>query len=29
MGPGGASMRTAVDGQMGWGELLKLFAEKL
>jgi len=29
MGPGGASMRTAVDGQMGWGELLTLFADKL
>lgn len=28
MGPGAASMRTAVDSQMGWGDLLKMFAER-
>lgn len=26
MGQGGASMRTSVDGGMGWGDLLRLFA---
>lgn len=26
MGPGGASMRTSVDGAMGWGHLLQLLA---
>lgn len=28
MGSGAASMRTAVDGQMGWGALLRLFADR-
>lgn len=28
MGPGGAKMRTSVDGAMGWGDLLRLFAEQ-
>jgi uncharacterized protein YndB with AHSA1/START domain len=27
-GEGAETMRTAVDGQMGWGELLQLFAAK-
>jgi hypothetical protein len=27
MGAGGESMRTMVDGQMGWGELLVLFCD--
>jgi uncharacterized protein YndB with AHSA1/START domain len=29
MGPGGAAMRTGVDGEMGWGELLKMFAARV
>jgi uncharacterized protein YndB with AHSA1/START domain len=28
MGPGGDSMRTMVDGKMGWGELLVMFSER-
>jgi hypothetical protein len=28
-GPGGDAMRTAVDGAMGWGELLKVYAARV
>jgi uncharacterized protein YndB with AHSA1/START domain len=28
MGPGGDTMRARVDEQMGWGDLLRIFAEK-